>query len=302
MKLKKLKQRIRLFVLPYLIVNTLFLLVYTLIVWNFYISDGSIHRMSTNKIFYLVPGLISLILMFIFVFPGFRFAIFKGSDLFARITLTLCLAVTTMVHSVMINNYLLSTGTPLVQLEDLSEFSDKPLSRFYKIRHLTLDYVKQKHIWSITTKKSNSIYLEMMVACADTSGSNYNFWILEKRDSFLGRALLTEEAYDRVYSDLNHYSDTVKYGNIAYFERTINTETNKETVRMINRVKFNNDAKQNIVFEPRFEPFAQRIEDDRDFALLAYFGGNLIWLLLLGSARVSTLKIYDYERKKQQSL
>lgn len=301
MKLKKIRQSIRLFFRPYMIVNTVFLLVYTFIVWYFYIGNGRIHQNNDSRIFYLVPGLISLTLMFIFVFPGLRFAIFKGSSFFASIMLTICLAATTTVQSLMINNYLVSAGTPMVQLEDLSDFSDKPLSRFYKIRHLALDHVKQKHIWGVIGKKSNSVYLEMIVACADTSGSNYNFWILEKRDSFLGRKLLSEQAYDRVLSDLNHYSDTVKYGNIAYFERTIDTETDEETVRMIDRAR-NNDAKPNIVFEPRFEPLAKRIEDDRDFALLTYFGGNLIWLLLFASSRVSTLKLYDHERKKQQGL
>lgn len=236
--------------------------------------------------------------MFVFVFPGLRFAIFNGSNLSGRITFTIGLAVTTMVHSLMINNYLVSIGTPVVRLEHLSEFSNKPLSRFYTISHVTLDREKQSHSWGINGKKSNNFYLEMLVACADTFGSNYNFWILEQRDSFLGSTVLVEHAYDRVLSDLNHYLDTINYGNIAYFERTVNTETHEKTVRIIDQAKRNNDAKPNIVFEPRFEPLAQRIKDKRDFALLAYFGGNLFWLLIFMSIRVSALKRYKEEQKE----
>lgn len=295
--MKKVKLKLKLFFLPYILVNTVFLLLYTITIWDLYIRNGNIHNIDNGIVFYLVPGIIALALYSIFLTPRLRFAVFARSNTFGMLFFTMFAAFTTMLTSVAINSYIKDLNTPIMHLKNLSQVENQKLSGFYSFDNLEIDKSRITNIWGTSGKSGNKLYIQLIAGCIDSASSKYNFWILENRDSFLGKTTTAQYAYSQLLPELSNYLDTVNYKNVFYFERSVRLEKTVNIVEMIDRLKTN--ERQNIVLKPMTKPFVKRLEKDKLLALLAYFGFNLLWIIVLTSIGVSTLKLYDHERKKQ---
>lgn len=296
--LKKIKLKARLFYLPYFVISTVFPVLYTCIIWYFYIRNGKIHSVNYDLQCYLIPAISILILTGVFLTPKLRFAIFRnGMQIGGMVIFTILSAMFAAITTATILRYIIDTSSQVVHLKNTFEIENKPLYGFYTFENIDIDPGRSFHEWGLSGKRRDRLNLKLIVPCLDAQSNTYSYWILEKRDSFIDKSTLAQDAYDKIRIDLGRYLDTVQYSKAEYFERSVHTETRRNIVEMVHKLSSN--PKHIIILEPHFKPMSQRLKKEKYIALFAWLGFNLLWFIFSISIGVSTLKLYDHQQGKR---
>lgn len=293
---KNIKHKFKLFYLPFLSISLIFTILYPLIIWWLYIRSHKIYIMDENILYFYVPVITGLVLSLIFIIPNLRFAIFAKGQIIGIIASSM---LSTMFLSIMARanlKYIVDSTTPIISLKQVTDIEKGNLNQSYQFSTLKVDSNLHNHRWVLTGKSQNNLELDLIIPVSDATSSNYSYWILEQRDSFIGNSGIAEYIYEGMLQELNKYLDTVDYTKVQYFERKTRTEHQQYIKSLIYAINSRYTEKRLIILEPRRKPIQQRIKKDMWLAIAAFLGFNLVWLTIIFGFKVSTLKLM-YARK-----
>jgi rhomboid protease GluP len=311
--------KIKLIYLQFLPVAIGFILSYSFLIWLI-VYQFSLLALNEDLINFWLPFCLPVIPVYIWLRPRIKLLVLKDKkgNLPFLYFFAACLAIS--VPTMVLQEYLLTATGKLTTVENISEISKKPITRYYTIAN---HYIDKQHATvhrrtEVSGRNNEYLTFHLYVACP----------ILDKapqidtgnNSSFIMPAAWLGTEYTKGIS--NHSSDTEKeqafkelgietYNKLKeqnldqfiYLDHIGNNDRHKGYYAAIKSIPQYNDAEP-LILEAKNEPFETRNGDKFGWIFKSFGIGAGVWLLMLifpkfNNAQLKKLPEYSLERQRE---
>lgn len=307
----KLKDKLKLIYLPFLIIAICFIAAYTLLHWLFFIKAEIPLKEDIVKI-WLPFGLLWIPIL-IWLRPKINLLEFKKYDF--SFTYQIIASIAIAIPTIIAQEYLATATGKLSKLDNISEIEKTEKTKYYTLQKYYID--KQKigvqHTTSVSGKYNEDLNMSIYVAMPifenikDTVNLECTSWLGKKYSEQISNRLSDEEkdnAYKKFVAQSQEDFDTANFTNFSYLEVIGNTKDHDEYINAIKNAKLTK-TKDQIVFLPIKKPFEKRIGNKLEWIFGSLGIGMLVWFILLLFPKLNksnSKKPESYEKIKSADL
>jgi rhomboid protease GluP len=295
--------RIRLIFVPFLIVSIGFIFIYSFLDWLFIMQLEM--PLNEDLVHYWLAVGLSLVPVLIWLRPRIRLLVLKDKKGNLPFLYQFIAIIAIAAPTVIAQDYLVTATGRLTLLQNVSEISNQPLTKYYKLKD---HFIDKRHIAvyrrSETSGKNNEylgFYID--VACPILAGPiNYDnavtpkAWLCYQFSKSISNRLSDEEkeleykAFDTVSN--NEFKEK-NFDEFVYLDRIATNDRRKGYLKAI-KSKVSNIEKP-IILEAVNAPFEAR-NGEKLMWIFASFGiGAAVWLLMIIIPKINTVELKKRE-------
>ena len=306
--MKHFSDRLKILVLPYLLLTLLFIVGYTFLNWFLciYTKWVAIKEMYIDFIF---PLLIVVVLVYYFIRPRLHIIqLSPGKDSFG---IQLLIGISMFVPTAIAQNYIdKATGT-LTEVHRISDISKLPESKYYDVDLFYLDttHVGLYKTSSVSGKYNQELNFQLYIAipmfntAKDTNGFDCKYWLGEYYTKRISNSLSPNEKARQANVFLQESERLFKvtnFSNFTYLEKLRKSENLVNYEAAINR-GFYADSKDVVVFKRQYGPFESRLGTTFQWIFYSWGIGSLIIFLIFLFVKLNPARISKYKKGTLQT-
>ena len=306
--MKHFSDRLKILVLPYMLITLLFIVGYTFLNWFLciYTKWVAIKEMYIDFIF---PMLIVVVLVYYFIRPRLHIIqLSPGKDTFG---IQMLIGISMLIPTAIAQNYIdKATGT-LTEVHRISDISKLPESKYYDVDLFYLDttHVGLYKTTSVSGKYGQQFNFELYVAipmfskAKDTNGFACKYWIGEYYSKQVSNSLSPAEK-SRIANVFMQESErqfkTTNFSNFTYLEKFRESDELEGYEAAIVR-GFYADSKNVIVFKRYQEAFESRLGTTFEWIFYSWGIGSLVIFLIFLFVKLNPARIKKYKNGTLQT-
>lgn len=311
--------KIKLIYLQFLLVAIGFILSYSFLIWLI-VYQFSLLALNEDLINFWLPFCLPVIPVYIWLRPRIKLLVLKDKkgNLPFLYFFAACLAIS--VPTMVLQEYLLTATGKLTTVENISEISKKPITRYYTIAN---HYIDKQHATvhrrtEVSGRNNEYLTFHLYVACPlldkapqiDT-GNNSSFimpaaWLgteytkgISNRSSDVEKEQAFKELGIETYNKLKEQN----LDQFIYLDHIGNNDRHKGYYAAIKSIPQYNGAEP-LILEAKNEPFETRNGDKFGWIFKSFGIGAGVWLLMLifpkfNNAQLKKLPEYSLERQRE---
>lgn len=311
--------KIKLIYLQFLLVAIGFIISYSFLIWLI-VYQFSLLALNEDLINFWLPFCLPVIPVYIWLRPRIKLLVLKDKkgNLPFLYFFAACLAIS--VPTMVLQEYLLTATGKLTTVENISEISKKPITRYYTIAN---HYIDKQHATvhrrtEVSGRNNEYLTFHLYVACPildkapqiDT-GNNSSFimpaaWLgteytkgISNRSSDVEKEQAFKELGIETYNKLKEQN----LDQFIYLDHIGNNDRHKGYYAAIKSIPQYNGAEP-LILEAKNEPFETRNGDKFGWIFKSFGIGAGVWLLMLifpkfNNAQLKKLPEYSLERQRE---
>ncbi|MBV4358616.1 rhomboid family intramembrane serine protease [Pinibacter aurantiacus] len=282
------KEKLRLIYLPFLLIATSFILLYTFLNWAIIIKGnfGSLKQMVINL---WLPFALPWIPVLIWLRPRINLLRLKKENAAFGFQFIAVLAIAA--PTIISQEYLEKATGKLTALKSIDQYNDSTATKYYSLQNRYIDkaHVSVYPVSNVSGKSNGTLTFSIFVAMplyekvADTANKKCECWLVKKYSESINNHISDEQKdakYHAFAEETQVTFDSTDFTKFVYLERLGNTEEHDGFNAAIAKNTFLTSEKP-VVFVAYNEPFENRNGETFPWIFKAFGIGAMIFLVFV---------------------
>jgi rhomboid protease GluP len=300
--MKDLSEKLKLLFKPFLVISLCFIVTYSFLHWLLFIQAGIPLNEEIIKIW--LPFGLPWIPILIWLRPRIKLLNFKNHN--GSFGYQFIAAMAIAVPAVIAQEYLVTATGKLTQLENVSQFEQKKITKYYSLKNYFIDKNEVGVITTATISGKNNetvnygIYVALPILnnILDTANGECSYFIGKKYATSLKNNLSDqekEEQFKTFTTQSQNEFDSTNFQNFIYLEKLGHSDDHVEFDNAImkgNYVRY----KDPIVFVAQNEPFEKRNGKKLEWTFISFGIGLCLWFIFLLFPKFNALNLTQFKK------
>lgn len=301
--MKDLKIKLSILWLPLLLIAVGFILLYSLLNWILFIKLNAF-PLQEDVVKFWLPFTLPWIPVLIWLRQPIKVLKFKNDNPYFGYQFMAVLAIA--IPTIVTQEYLSTATGKLTQLETVSQFEKKEVTKYYSLNQYYIDKTNTGIAKAATVSGKNNqtltlhcyVVIPIFNTVADTSNGTCNYFLGKKYSKSISNRLSDQEKEEKFksFSEQCHREfDETNFRNFVYLEKMGNSNDLAEFNTAVKRSNFLSDNNP-VIFTAHNDSFAKRNGHKLGWIFISFGIGALVWFIFLLFPKINNEQLNKFKK------